>query len=258
MPYEEHEAFTNLPDHTVVWRYMDLSKFQKIIESKALWFARTDKFDDKLEGTLTNTDQCKEKARRLLEEKFAKPWALTDNTIISKLPLHMGVNCWHINDTENPRMWEEYVKDKEGIAIQSTFGNLKASIIDNDTVYFGKVKYIDYDLGQIDESNYLNYFLHKKKIDFEWESELRGIIFKEPPYKTEGLYTKPDYTQVPFEYGKCIEVDFKKLIQNIYVKPGSTPEFYRHLDEILQTHGFKDQFTIIPSKLQFGSFLNQE
>ncbi|MFT7164821.1 MAG: hypothetical protein ACI9CZ_001403, partial [Flavobacterium sp.] len=41
---------TDDPD-TIVWKYLDLSKFLDLLMSKKLFMSRSDKFEDQYEGT---------------------------------------------------------------------------------------------------------------------------------------------------------------------------------------------------------------
>ena len=44
----------NLPDDdTIVWKYLDLSKFLDMLLSKKLFMSRSDKFEDQYEGTFS-------------------------------------------------------------------------------------------------------------------------------------------------------------------------------------------------------------
>jgi len=45
------------PDETIIWRYMDFARFMQILETKTLWFARADQFEDPLEGTFTDAER---------------------------------------------------------------------------------------------------------------------------------------------------------------------------------------------------------
>ena len=51
--YKEHEAFTPPLSDTVLWRYMDFTKFVSLLEKQALFFARADKHDP-FEGAWPN------------------------------------------------------------------------------------------------------------------------------------------------------------------------------------------------------------
>ena len=50
--YKEHNSFESIDDNKKIWRYMDFTKFIDILENEALFFTRSDRFEDKFEGTL--------------------------------------------------------------------------------------------------------------------------------------------------------------------------------------------------------------
>ncbi len=47
--FTPHDSCDCPPDETKIWRYMDLAKFLWILETKSLFFARTDKLGDPYE-----------------------------------------------------------------------------------------------------------------------------------------------------------------------------------------------------------------
>lgn len=56
MPYEVHPRLTTPSDDVVLWRYLDFARFLDLLERQALWFTRADKFEDPLEGGLTDRE----------------------------------------------------------------------------------------------------------------------------------------------------------------------------------------------------------
>jgi hypothetical protein len=95
------------------------------------------------------------------------------------------LNSWHINEYESAAMWKLYLESDEGIAIQSTLGRLNKSLKDTkETIFIGKIKYIDYEKESIPESNQYYPFLYKRK-SFEYEKELR-LFLKTPSHVISG------------------------------------------------------------------------
>jgi len=158
--YEAHPVFAQPDDETVkVWKYMDFTKLVSLIDSRRLHFTRVDKFDDPFEGSwprinvharhdipddlpLENSEAFARAMKRLGE--INRQW-----------PKHVAINCWHMNEHESAAMWKLYLKSNEGIAVQSRYNKLRDSIIDDETVNLGKVKYLDYDAESIDAGNLL-------------------------------------------------------------------------------------------------------
>lgn len=70
------------------------------------------------------------------------------------------INSWHINDGESDAMWKLYSKNDDGVAIQSTFEQLKKSINKSPKeIYIEKVKYIDHDTWEMKDGEALNVFI---------------------------------------------------------------------------------------------------
>ena len=72
-------------------------------------------------------------------------------------------------------MWQVYSKE-DGVAIETTYENLKKSILSDETVYPTEINYIDYYNDYIDwKSNGMTAFTIKRK-EYKSENELRLII----------------------------------------------------------------------------------
>ena len=78
--YKEHNSFESIDDNKKIWRYMDFTKFIDILENEALFFTRSDRFEDKFEGTLPIANEViKEKENKILEDKIEyehRKWTL--------------------------------------------------------------------------------------------------------------------------------------------------------------------------------------
>lgn len=208
---------------TVLWRFMDFTKFISLISTQSLFFTRADKFEDPFEGAkgikknkskwdkhyleffeqayknppegvdFNKSDlEIKKEAKRLLKE--------LDNGGKSDLK-RTFINCWHENPFESEAMWKLYTKNMtEGIAIQTTYDKLYRALDRNPSVSIGRVKYIDYSqkFAGINES-----FWFKRK-SFEHEKEVRAI------YK--------DFN-ADNEFGIPLKVNIRTLINKLYVSP---------------------------------------
>lgn len=57
MHYEEHEVFTPPTDSDApIWRYIDFTKLVSMLETKALYFARSDTLGDRFEGSYSTAN----------------------------------------------------------------------------------------------------------------------------------------------------------------------------------------------------------
>jgi hypothetical protein len=122
--YQEHPDFDQ-PDNTNgrVWRYMDFVKCVSLLQSRSLYFARSDKLGDRFEGSYPRMnvanlmDLCTPETR----ETFRKNWG----QVFRKWRECMAINFWHLNDHESAAMWQLYIKSNHGIAVQSTYAKLR-------------------------------------------------------------------------------------------------------------------------------------
>ncbi len=236
--YRKHSAFMEPADEDIkVWRYIDFTKLISLIDTSCLFFARVDKFQDPFEGSWPkiNIDNRENLFKQYSEQYLSNHF--------KNLTRFIAINCWHENEHESAAMWKLYLKSDEGIAIQSTYKLLKKSIIDEETVHIGKIKYIDYETEQIRVNNLFGAFVHKRK-SFEHEREIRAVIKKPPILSKEGKY---DYEEETISSGLQIKVDIKTLIQKIYVAPNSPSWFLELVGAAVKRYGYS--FEVIQSQL---------
>ncbi|MCI7719253.1 hypothetical protein ACEF11_01245 [[Pasteurella] aerogenes] len=218
-------------NNAYLWRYMDFAKYMSLLVNKSIFFARADMFDDIYEGakgSIQNKDlwdnhylsffkqailnppkgqsislktkNVEQEAKRLLNDMASSGETKRKTTFIS---------CWHENNYESEAMWKLYSGFiQNAVAIRTTYQDLYESLGKNPHISIGRVKYIDYnhDFAGVNDA-----FWRKRK-SFEHEKEVRAII-----YDIECQ-----------SYGKLIPCDIHKLIQEVYVSPGS-PEWFKVL-----------------------------
>ena len=215
------------PD-TIVWKYLDLSKFLDLLLSKQLFMSRSDKFEDQYEGTFS--EPTFEEIRKL---------SLDNPTFLDYYKTHrknVVISSWHINEYESFAMWQIFTQKSEGLAIQSTVGRLQEALdFDKDyTQPIGEVNYIDYKKEYIPFDNTFFPFLFKRK-SFQYEREIRIIS---------------DLTanNLTIDNGLKIDIDIKKLIEKIYIHPKSENWYKNLVIELVKRLGF--DFEIEKSDLE--------
>src|SRR5689334_18896813 len=124
-----HEAFFPPQANRTLWRYIDFTKLLSLLETRKLFFARIDTFDDPYEGTWSH-----ESVRRLREDRMMKPQAI-ENLLkaANDLRHEIFVNSWCAIDNESAAMWKLYLQSPEGVAIQSDHERL-ARVLDKSTL----------------------------------------------------------------------------------------------------------------------------
>lgn len=230
--YTENRNFTPPKDKNVkIWRYMDFIKFVALIDSKQLYFCRSDKFEDPFEGIfpLPNLKQNK---------------IMIDSSL--KTRKFYYVNCWHMNNFESAAMWKIYLESKNGIAIQSTFSKLTESFTNTqETVYASIVKYADYeaqtmmDLIKANEvyenapMSTINQHCYKRK-SFEHENELRAFYVDFPLDESRAN---------ELANGKFISLNLNTLIEKVYVAPFADSWFFDLVASICHKFGIEAEIT---------------
>lgn len=198
---------------------MDFTKFVSLLDRSALFFARADKLGDPFEGSYSLINVALRP--RLYEDSLDPDKIATIGAAMKGLRRFHLVNCWHENPFESEAMWRLYSGEHKGIAVRTTFGSMAASLTGDDSVFVGRVKYVDYENTFIPEGNAFSSYLHKRK-SFEHEREVRAVHMRLPPPDDDvSLLMRPDVC----ETGLYLEVDLQELIQEVVIAPNADEWF---------------------------------
>lgn len=110
----EHPAFPQPEDADVkLWRYLDLYKFEWLLENMRLFMPVSEKLGDPLEGTRPEGDkkwwdEQAEKAEDNEKKEIIKNNSIKIATFANSFRKNYFVGCWHMNSDENEKMWEYY------------------------------------------------------------------------------------------------------------------------------------------------------
>jgi len=107
--YEFQDNFIQPENENIkIWRYMDFTKLVSLIDTRQLYFTRSDKFDDRFEGSLPRRNV---EARKIIpnyipdELKYVYENLMNSSIDINKnWKRYMAVNCWHANEYESAAM----------------------------------------------------------------------------------------------------------------------------------------------------------
>ncbi len=227
----------------IIWRYLDFTKFVSLLDTKKLFLCRADQLDDPWEGSISRANLD---ARELPDRKYLNIANDEISDIHKFARYHMFINSWHMNEFESAAMWKLYLKSDEGIAIQSTLGDLKKSLDKSEIeVTIGKVEYIDYTRDLISEKSLVYPFVHKRK-SFEHEKEIRVLKWI-MPQKVEG---KMDLSIPNPNFGIDIEIDIHVLINKVYVSPTAPPWFFELTKSVMNKYEVEKE--VIMSDMTVG------
>ncbi|MEN2489999.1 hypothetical protein AAYQ05_19510 [Flavobacterium sp. B11] len=209
-----------LPDDpdTIVWKYLDLSKFLDLLLSKKLFMSRSDKFEDQYEGTFS--EPTYEEIKKL---------AADNPEFLNYYKTHrekVAISSWHINEYESFAMWQIFTKNNEGLAIQSTIRRLQKAVKpeNNFDQFIGEVNYIDYKKEYIPFDDLFFPFLFKRK-SFQYEREVR-------------ILSDTSKSDIKLNDGLKINVDINQLIEKIYIHPKSENWYKKLVIELVERLGF--------------------
>ena len=214
--------------NTIIWKYLDLSKFLDLLTSEKLFMSRSDKFEDQYEGTFSEPT---------FEE--IKKLSIDNPDFLNYYKTHrekVAISSWHINEYESFAMWQIFTQNSEGLAIQSTIGRLQESLVleTNFKQYIGEVNYIDYKKEHIPFDDMFFPFLFKRK-SFQYEGEVR-------------LITDIGDSNIKINEGFKINVEINRLIGKIYIHPKSENWYKNLVIQLVKQLGF--DFKIEKSDLE--------
>ena len=138
MPYQEH-VYCLQPENRngYVWRFLSLPKFLEMLQSRGLYFARGDQFDDPYDGL--PSDEHIEAVRGGAPNIGSVHRQVR---MLHYLRAYTYINCWYLSEHESAAMWRLYGGAEAGIAIRSTYSRLQHAFRDVvEPVHVGLVQY---------------------------------------------------------------------------------------------------------------------
>lgn len=222
--YTIHPDFYDIPNETIIWKYMDLFKYLDLIKSKKLFLSRIDTFHDKYEGKGLSREEIHTAFDVSPTDKFTQA-IISSNEMLKKISY---VSSWHINDNESSVMWDAYSNNNGGIAIKSTVGALKQSITSDENIYISRIQY---DRSKLDLKNFYKPILFKRP-EFQEEKEVR-VFFVENINKV--LLKEIDINALP--KFKKININPDTLIEAAYYHPLTVDWVIESINSIIGDYG---------------------
>jgi len=235
MPIQTHENEIPLEEGAILWRYISFEKYKSLLQTRALFFCRAEKFADPYEFSIPRREYefriSPEKyyAERAIFGQYERNFDLEKAKVMAegiaatqkKIKTATTVNCWHINNNESDAMWQIYLKNNEGVAIRTNKDKLYKTLEDAvPNIGISKVRYINYatdiwyDLDEYPHtrSNFYIPVFHKR-IEFRHENELR--IYHHDIEKEKAGY----WDNQPNDRGELINIDLSTLIESVIFHP---------------------------------------
>lgn len=232
----EKWPFRTPPSETVVWRYGDYRKFDRLFGERKFYFRRADKLADEFEGKFTQANHAGaselfgnamhdlglgglEKIREIQESHRSRTF----------------LQCWHQNDDESLRMWQEYTTGPESIVIRSTVGALASAI--GQRCHGLAVEYID-ETFALPEMHSLAPIAYKRR-QFAHEQEFR-LVHMSPP--GESIYVDREE-----DFFRLLDGEPMLFVHEVRFHPNADPDFKTRVRLDIQHRGFT--FPVSESRL---------
>ena len=258
--FEEHPQFNCPTEDTILWRYLDFTKFASLLVKKAMYFCRADLLGDPFEGSYPK-GSVEAREQHFQEMAYAEKLLTVLRAHSRNSRRQMYINCWHMNSIESEAMWNRYTSNgrtNEGIAIKTTLRGLKNSLSSTEKqIFIGQVSYIDYNnalwMGSIKNSDTgeermtpdygggFHAVLHKRH-SFNHERELRCLFWQ--PHIRNGQI---DLSAQDISAGHYIEVDLDCLVDAVYIAPNAGAWFLELIESIIKNSG--NTFKVVQSTL---------
>lgn len=241
-----------LSENQKIWRYQELWKFESMLDKKSLFFSKASEMEDKEEGQTSadnnlifehlmdtiSQNQGLPQHHREIFTRQARATRQEELEINKLLQHHTLMSCWRVGNDESARAWAEYVGNKKGVAVQSTYGKLKECFEkrgyrvftglrkfdeypEPNNIFVEKVAYEDVGLYMVGKPPYYEPFLYTRKgLSYEWEDELRAFVMLADEINGKG---------VP------VPIGLEHLIETIVVSP-RVPELYDEIESLIAEH----------------------
>lgn len=192
----------------VLWRYLPQSRFNWLLEHRALYCCRLDLPEDEFEGSVPAN--YPEHAAHIGYTRY--------NTY---------VNCWHLSEHENAGLWELYQRrfpNELIVAVRSSGGTLEDSCGRQIALSIGCVHYIDFAVHKSEGDDW-KYFVpaYNKRIRYSFENEVRLSFTKTWGLSGDFSKMKNVPSHVP------LGVDLNTLIAAVTVMPECSDDAFNEV-----------------------------
>jgi hypothetical protein len=224
-------------DDETVWRYMDLARFISLLDSKSLFFTQASKMADKWEGAYGEGPFAVGTFQRYVQDTGVRH--------------AMFLNCWHLSEYESAAMWDIYQREGRGVAIRSTWGELKASLRTREPIAGGKVTYVDYVGLTVSGTNVFDPFRYKRK-SFEHEREVRLVYWGDDLVPGRSGTPGPPIPRRSSDYppGVPMKVDLPSLIGKVFLAPDADAWLKPLIKRVLSK--YRLEVDVVQSDLNVG------
>src|ERR1043165_3308998 len=222
--YQEDWPFVPVPDSEILWRYMNLEKFEHLLKHSALYFARPDTFVDPFEGRLSTGNVMRMSAS---EEAFRALYKIAPTNDARDADTQRNVvfiSCWHRNGRESWKMWSAYTSSPASVVIVTSGKALRRFLPDH-LMKFG-VKYAPLDNPRTVFSH--NSLFYYKPSGYSFEREYRLL---RSPMPGESFYSEK-----PEDRFRLVPITLKKIVRRVITHPFASRETKIQVEQLLRDY----------------------
>ncbi|WP_421526334.1 DUF2971 domain-containing protein [Pseudomonas yamanorum] len=212
---------------------MTVEKYLSLLATSRIFLCRLDNFEDTWEGAWPKAFM--QGILQMLKER-----GIDGSTLPTIHKKWLFVSCWHANNYESAAMWDLYSTKRSGVAIRTTIGRLKKSIVSTSEYMIGQVEYLDVesDPRALDFNMLVPAFL--KRMSFKHENEVRLVRFDTGSMiEHEGEKRIGDPSPI-----LDLEVDLDELLAEVFFSPAMPGWLVDSIVSVSQKFGLEgDRYT---------------
>lgn len=217
----------------VLWRYMDLAKFEDLIITSKIYFARGDQFQDSFEGRFSPGNEFGNSlSDQALQSRYPKIQVKGNEDAVELHRKCCFVSCWHRNTKEERAMWNQYTKSSESVVITTSVKSLDQFLPNSITK--SPVKYHE-EQSPRTQFDWNALFFYKPST-YAYEQEFRMLLNRDP--QDSSSIDDPD------DRARRVPISLRKIIHRVISHPNALSIFKSKVDlllkEYLRTVGRED------------------
>jgi hypothetical protein len=199
---------------------MELPKFEDMVKTSTLYFARADQFEDPFEGrqspgNVERLSKSEEIFRNLYRIQTPDNW--TEQQEIARQV--MFISCWHRNTRESWEMWQAYTKMPNSVVIATSAKALRLFVPDKIMKY--AVKYAPADFPRTEFTHTSLFFYKPSRYTIEREYRMLWAPEEDESFDVEPLCRR-------------LTINLSKIVHRVITHPHATREAKQRVDGLLR------------------------
>jgi hypothetical protein len=220
--YTQDWPYQAVADSETLWRYMELPKFEDLLKTSTLYFARADQFHDPFEGrespgNAEKLSKSEEIFRNLYKIQTPENWKDSQETLRQVV----FISCWHRNTRESWEMWRAYAKTPNSVVIVTSAKALRLFVPEKIMKY--GVKYAPLDFPRTEFTHTSLFFYKPSRYGIEHEYRMLRV-----PEEDESINLADVCRRIP--------IKASKIVHRVITHPHATRETKQRVDQLLRDY----------------------